>query len=773
MRPRIALNVTNRNIKSEAEATIFTQNDKLLWIIKERINKFLDEKEWKSSILYTDFINAMNIEVYSPKHNEYERRPSFNTIIKNAKWRKCEIGETFGPSWSTHWFKIALNPKSYWLIEQEKNNKEIHLLWNSNSESTLWNENGICLQGLTSEWEQKREEYMFDKTQKFPLIVYIEMACNHRFGNGQDQYKGIHGPPQNNTTFKLQQCELALFNRKAWNLMWDLKVLNQIITQNSNIDKTQILQILREINNILNEIDLSNDNTFDNALKRTNKLLYNNNGDIDGDDNDGDDNYTIYLLGNCHIDTAWLWPYCETRRKIIRSWSSQLRLMELYNNINYHFTASQAIQYSWLKEDCNELYERIKLKIINNKQWHIVGGTWVEMDGNLPSGESFIRQFLYGQEFYMNEFNKRCKIFWLPDTFGYSGQLPQIIRQSGIKYFLTQKLSWNLINKFPHHSFIWEGIDGSSILTHFPPSDTYVSQCNINDIIKSKINYKNKSCNNESLLLYGWGDGGGGPTTMHLERIKRYTKNHGINGLPKVKMSSPLEFFDKLSESAHKLPTYVGELYFELHRGTFTTNALIKSENQTCESLLQFAEFIYCLLFIKSEKKIKYPLNQFDKLWKLVLLNQFHDVLPGTSIEITNIDARNIYNQVFKDLTTLIDNGLIQCFKYFAEHKSKTESYHYTQSTDSVMVINSKSWTRKEILKLNIDQVLINQDKISQLTHDNNTLIMVQSDSYSLSILTPLKINDIFQHPMHDKIMVYPQITRNYFLQYYHCLHFF
>ena len=341
---------------------------------------------------------------------------------------------------------------------------------------------------------------------------------------------------------------MGWFNRKAWDLRWDLRVL-QDLQKKLKKESAEKLQILRGLNNILNQIDPLDPKTYDKGRELAAQIMYGLNykhkinDDKKSNDNDDDKkydnfniaNHTVYAVGNCHIDTAWLWPYGETRRKVIRSWASQLKLMQLYDN--YHFTASQAQQYAWLKQDCPELFSRIQSAVkCKNNTFHIVGGTWVEMDGNLPSGEGFVRQFVYGQEFYLKHFGRRCSIFWLPDTFGYSGQLPQIIRQSGIKYFLTQKLSWNLINKFPHHSFIWEGIDGSSVLTHFPPADTYVAQCNIDDVQRSKTNYKNKSCNSETVMLYGWGDGGGGPTTMHLERIKRYTQNGGINGLPKVKM---------------------------------------------------------------------------------------------------------------------------------------------------------------------------------------------------------------------------------------------
>eukprot|EP01084_Bolivina_argentea_P045266 83330_1 len=745
-RARTPLNTAAKSINYEAAA--FTQHEKLLWITEDRISKFLDDTQWtdcnlSKHRLYYEKCAPVSMEVYSPDP-KIELRPLFNTVMKQSKWTKCKVNDSFGPSWSSHWFKLVLNPKESW-----DKNGEIHLIWNSNTEATLWNENGKCLQGLAGGTDQIREEYMFDSNTKYPLTVYVEMACSNRFGVGDD----FLGPPPPDKTYKVEKCELGLFNRKAWDLIWDLRVIQDLIKK---LDKKsqQRLQILRATNNILNIIDPLDENTYAKGRQLAGKILYGNNYnseqkyDDKNDNNIAIDEHIIYAVANCHIDTAWLWPYGETRRKVIRSWSSQLRLMQLYNtsqnNLNYQFTASQAQQFQWLLEDCPELFKRIQEHSANNT-FHIVGGTWVEMDGNIPSGEGFVRQFLYGQEFYLKHFGRRCKIFWLPDTFGYSGQLPQIIRQSDIDYFLTQKLSWNLINKFPHHSFLWEGIDGSDVLTHFPPADTYVAQCNIGDVLNTISNYKNKSCNNESIMLYGWGDGGGGPTTMHLERLKRYTKGkNGMKNIPKIKMSGPLEFFNKLKQSVNKLPRYVGELYFELHRGTYTSHALLKKGNRQSELTLQFVEFIYSILSIKSDGKIKYPKDEIDKLWKLVLLNQFHDVLPGSSIELANIDAREIYDQVSDALGKLISVGMMQFSEYLAG-KNVVEQDDILSVKSKGCIVNNRSWRRKELLNIcNKDVSILSEDdmKLSQTTYDKGMVIMVESKPYSISPLQAIQSMD-------------------------------
>ena len=273
---------------------------------------------------------------------------------------------------------------------------------------------------------------MFDKGQTFALTLFVEMACNHRFGNGDDKHKGIHGPPQSDRQFVLQQCELARFNRTAWDFLWDLRVLFDLQDQLEPKSQRR-LHIVRGLNAIVNVVDLSDEETFPKGLQLTKRLLHTQNARHDEND------HTVFAVGHCHIDTAWLWPYGETRRKVIRSWASQLRLMQQYNGagLRYHFAASQAQQFAWLREDCPSLFARLQAAA-KAGEFHAVGGTWVEMDGNLPSGEAFVRQFLYGQEFFQRHFGRRCRVFWLPDTFGYSAQLPQIMRQSGVDFFLTQ-----------------------------------------------------------------------------------------------------------------------------------------------------------------------------------------------------------------------------------------------------------------------------------------------------------------------------------------------
>ena len=343
---------------------------------------------------------------------------------------------------------------------------------------------------------------------------------------------------------------------------------------------------------------------------------------------DVDPAHLITAVGHAHIDTAWEWPLREARRKCARSWSTQLELMDLYPD--YVFACSQPAQYVWMKESYPNIYERIQDKV-RSGQWEPVGAMWVEADCNLPSGEALVRQLLHGKRFFMRELGIETRVLWLPDVFGYPGNLPQLIRESGCDYFLTQKLSWNDTNPPEHHTFWWEGIDGTKVLAHFPPADTYNGDFSREQLEHSVRNFKDAERSKRSLYLFGYGDGGGGPTEEMIESAHRF-------GVP---IGRAEEFFDRLAADATDLATVSGELYFELHRGTYTSQSQTKRLNRLAQSALREAE-------IWAVAAGEYPAEELDRLWKTVLLNQFHDILPGSSIDWVYRDAeRDLSEAVF------------------------------------------------------------------------------------------------------------------------------
>ncbi len=343
-------------------------------------------------------------------------------------------------------------------------------------------------------------------------------------------------------------------------------------------------------------------------------------------------------IGHTHIDVAWWWTVSQTREKVARSFATVLKLMEEYPE--YKFMSSQPVLYSFLKERYPELYAQIKERVKEGR-WEPEGGMWLEADCNLSSGESLVRQFLYGKRFFKEEFGKDNRVLWLPDVFGYSGALPQIMKKSGIDYFMTTKLSWNQFNMIPNDTMLWEGIDGSRVLTHFISTlgigqsverffTTYSGMLHPDAIMGGWERYQNKEMNNDILIAYGYGDGGGGPTREMLETGRRMEK--GVKGIPTVRQCGSRKYFEELEERVkdnRRLPVWTGEFYFEYHRGTYTSMARNKRSNRKSELLLSDLELLSVLA---AKKGVAYPAEQLEKMWKTVLLNQFHDILPGSSI---------------------------------------------------------------------------------------------------------------------------------------------
>lgn len=364
-----------------------------------------------------------------------------------------------------------------------------------------------------------------------------------------------------------------------------------------------------------------------------------------------DEQELVTAVGNCHIDTCWLWPWAETKRKVARSWTNQMDLIERYPE--YRFVCSQAQQYKWLEQYYPSVFDRVKAKV-KEGSFQPIGGSWVEHDTNMPSGESLIRQFLYGQRFFESHFGKRCETFWLPDTFGYSAQLPQICRLAGMNRFFTQKLSWNNINNFPHTTFNWVALDGSQVLCHMCPAETYTAEAHFGDVNRSITQHKSLDQDATSLLVYGKGDGGGGPTWQHIEKLRRARGiSDNIGRLPRVKSGNSVDdFFSRLEkkiEAGTKFTTWYGELYFELHRGTYTTQANNKRNNRQAEFLLRDIEYIATMANLKdikdknsSKSTYKYPKKELDFMWEAVLLCHFHDCLPGSSIEMCYDDSDKV-----------------------------------------------------------------------------------------------------------------------------------
>ncbi|MBQ8161739.1 MAG: alpha-mannosidase [Clostridia bacterium] len=376
----------------------------------------------------------------------------------------------------------------------------------------------------------------------------------------------------------------------------------------------------------------------------------------------GHDEVIATCIGHTHIDVAWWWTVAQTREKVVRSFATVLKYMDEYPS--YRFMSSQPQLYVFLKERYPELFEKIRQRVKEGR-WEPEGGMWLEADTNLTSGESLIRQFVHGKRFFREEFGVDNKILWLPDVFGYSGALPQIMKLCGIDYFMTTKLAWNQFNKMPYDTFLWRGIDGSEIFSHLittlgvgqPVSNfftTYNGMLHPDALMGGWERYQQKEINNDILISYGYGDGGGGPTRQMLETSERMEK--GIEGLPKVRQAFARTYFDELYErvrDSNRLPTWEGELYFEYHRGTLTSMAQNKRGNRKAELALMDLETVSTLA-----SAVPYPAEDLDAMWKTVLLNQFHDILPGSAIREVYEVSRQEYEQLQEKAAALKEERL-------------------------------------------------------------------------------------------------------------------
>ena len=349
--------------------------------------------------------------------------------------------------------------------------------------------------------------------------------------------------------------------------------------------------------------------------------------------------HLVTAVGHAHIDTAWLWPIRETKRKCARSFSNQLRLLEEYPE--HRFVCSQAVQYQWMKDEYPSIYAGIKKQVAAGR-WEPIGGMWVEADSNVPSGEALVRQFVHGKRFFASEFGVETSEMWIPDVFGYSAALPQIARQAGVDALITQKMSWNDTNQFPHTTFWWEGHDGSRVLAHFPPAATYNGNVNVAELMSDARNFKEAGRLHNTLYPFGYGDGGGGPSAGQLEALRRVGD---VEGLPRVSIGSLAGFLSAVRSASSELETWVGELYLEAHRATTTTHADVKLGNRRAEEALRAAEMWSVAAGLSPD---------LDALWKLLLVNQFHDIIPGSSIAWVYRDAAVDYSSILSGTSAAI-----------------------------------------------------------------------------------------------------------------------
>jgi alpha-mannosidase len=441
--------------------------------------------------------------------------------------------------------------------------------------------------------------------------------------------------------YRIARLDLAVFDETVWNLVLDLEVLGELMAE-LPLEGARRWEILRAIDRALDALDLWDVNGTAAAARAELAEVLAAPAVPSA--------HRISAVGHAHIDSAWLWPLRETVRKVARTTANMTNLLD--TEPDFIFAMSQAHHYAWIKEHRPEVYERV-VKAVQAGRFVPTGGMWTEADTNMPSSEAMARQFVHGKRFFLEEFGVENEEVWLPDTFGFAAGLPQIIKAAGSKWLLTQKISWSKTNQFPHHTFLWEGIDGTRIFTHFPPIDTYNCSMKGREIAHAARNFKEKgSTARSSLAPTGWGDGGGGTTR---EMIAKAARLRDLEGSAKVVWERPADFFAKAEAEYDDPAVWMGELYLELHRATLTTQVGTKQGNRRSENLLREAEIWSATAAVRAGHE--YPYAALDRIWKEVLTHQFHDILPGSSIAWVHRETEAAHAAVAEELLSIIDGA--------------------------------------------------------------------------------------------------------------------
>ncbi|MBD7993873.1 alpha-mannosidase [Arthrobacter sp. Sa2CUA1] len=554
-------------------------------------------------------------------------------------------GQPWGAPWDTTWFRVSGTVPADWDVgDGVRTELVIDLGFDGEgpgfqAEGLVYTADGLIVKAV----EPRNLSVPLPHRPGEAFTYYIEAASNPNVIAG---FTFAPTPLGDRTTageeplYTFRAADLALLDVPAWNLARDFWTLNGLMHE-LPMDLPRRYELLRAMERAVNAVDPADIPGTASAGRAALAAVLESPAYASA--------HRVHAVGHAHIDSAWLWPVRETVRKVARTFSNVLELME--KNPDFVFTASSAQQYAWLKEHYPELFSRVAEKV-RSGQFVPTGGMWVESDTNLPGGEALARQFVAGKRFFQEEFDVDPEVVWLPDSFGYSAALPQIARAAGARWFLTQKISWNETNTMPHSTFLWEGIDGSRLFTHFPPVDTYNSELSGQELARAQRQYAEKGFGNTSLVPFGWGDGGGGPTREMLAAAERTAD---LEGSPTVQLSSPERFFTAAEAELAEPPVWSGELYLEFHRGTYTSQANTKRGNRRCEHLLREAELWATASAVRTGTP--YPYEALEQAWHTVLLQQFHDILPGTSIAWVHQEAEHNYARVAAELEAVIDDA--------------------------------------------------------------------------------------------------------------------
>ncbi|GAA3787193.1 glycoside hydrolase family 38 C-terminal domain-containing protein [Streptomyces coacervatus] len=554
-----------------------------------------------------------------------------------ADYETFTTGTVWGKPWSTSWFRLAGRVPEEWAGRRVEAVIDPGFTGDGpgfQAEGLLYDAAGVPLKGI-----HPRNRHLTvgaPASGGEPVHLLLEAAANPAVLHGfEPTHLGDVRTAGDRPIYRFRSADLAVLDEAVWQLVLDVEVLSELMHE-LPMDRPRRHEILRALEDLLDALDLHDVSGTAAAARAALTDVLSRPAAASA--------HRISATGHAHIDSAWLWPLRETVRKASRTFANVTALAADYPELV--FSCSQAQQYAWVKEHQPHIWERIK-KAVGDGNWAPVGSMWVESDANMPGGEALARQIVHGKRFFAEELGVETEEIWLPDSFGYTAAFPQLAKLAGIRWFLTQKLSWNQSNKMPHHTFWWEGIDGTRVFTHFPPVDTYNSQFHGRELARAERNFAEKGRATRSLVPFGWGDGGGGPTREMLEKARRL---RSLEGSPRVEIEKPSAFFAAAEEEyGAQAPVWSGELYLELHRATYTTQAKTKQGNRRSEHALREAE-LWCATAAVRNPSYAYPYDALDRLWKTVLLHQFHDILPGSSIAWVHREARDTYAQVLAEV---------------------------------------------------------------------------------------------------------------------------
>lgn len=615
----------------------------------------------------------------------------FEERFSGRKIENIKVGDVWAHNnFDCAWFHITGK------IPSVTDNKNIVYLLNLGGEGLICKTDGTAVQSITcsaSEFEYSLgfpvKRVVDDFSENGIVDFWVDAAANDLFGNLKNKAA-------------IDEACIAVCNENNRALAYDLQVLISVYDTNPADEFTS--EIYNICKSLMNSYKSITDEKAAAVRKEIAPLLARKNADSQ---------FEYMAVGHAHLDLAWKWPIRESKRKGARTFSTQLHNIEKYPD--YIFGASQAQLYDWIKEDYPQIYERV-LEASKTPNWDVQGATWVEMDSNLISGESMIRQFYYGKKFFREEFGQDMKILWLPDSFGYSACLPQVMKLAGVPYFLTQKISWNTVNKFPYHTFKWQSPDGSEVFAHMLPDDTYNGPVKGSRLKFGEKNYQERAISSNAMMLYGIGDGGAGPGYEHIERMHRFKD---LSHMPKVTPKKALDSFKILDDGKTNYPTHIGELYLERHQGTYTTQSKNKKYNRKCEFALKNYEY---LMLLAKDCDIDIPISaeKLEKIWKEVLLYQFHDILPGSSINRVYDESVARYEKILAHLNEGIESlsnklfgkGLLNLNSFSQSGIFKVDSEWYYSDVPAMGFASVSQMKRVKKFTVRATQNIIENEKL-------------------------------------------------------------